>query len=292
MEFLRTRPTPYTPLMDLAFVVVFGLIIGSFLNVVILRLPQGISISVPRSHCPQCKRLIPWYDNIPILSYLILRGHCRRCGKSISLRYPLIEGLTGLVSLLLYFKFGLSVQWGIFLAFSAALIALAFIDLDHRILPDPITLNGIWLGIVVSVVLAQPSQFAYRLLRLTGIELTNTRALAFIGSILGAIVGGGLLWGVAEAYLRLRGIEGMGLGDVKMMAMVGAFLGAPLALLTIMVGSLLGSVLGLLFIRFAGKTREYELPFGTFLAAAGIIAVLYGEDVIRWYIDQMIRPTV
>ena len=278
--------------MDLAVALVFGLIIGSFLNVVILRLPRGESISVPRSHCPQCRRLIPWYDNIPILSYLILRGHCRRCRKTISIRYPLIEGLTALVSLLIYFKFGLSVEWGIFFAFSAALIVLAFIDLDHRILPDTITLNGIWIGMLVSILIAQPSPLASRLLRIAGVELTNVRALAFIGSLIGAVVGGGLLWGVAEAYLRLRGIEGMGFGDVKMMAMVGAFLGAPLALLTIMLGSLIGSVVGLLFIRLAGKTRQYELPFGTFLAAAGIITVLYGQDVVRWYVDRMIRPNL
>jgi leader peptidase (prepilin peptidase) / N-methyltransferase len=278
--------------MDLAVAVVFGLIIGSFLNVVILRLPQGQSISVPRSRCPQCRRLIPWYDNIPILSYVILWGHCRRCRKKISIRYPLIEGLTALVSLLIYFKFGLSVEWGIFLAFSAALIVLAFIDLDHRILPDAITLNGIWIGMLVSILMAQPSPLALQLLRIAGVQLTNTRAVAFIGSLVGAIVGGGLLWGVAEAYLRLRGIEGMGFGDVKMMAMVGAFLGAPLALLTIMIGSLVGSVAGLLFIRFAGKTREYELPFGTFLAAGAIITVLYGQDAVRWYIDRMIRPNL
>jgi leader peptidase (prepilin peptidase) / N-methyltransferase len=184
------------------------------------------------------------------------------------------------------------VEWAIFFAFSAALVALAFIDLDFRILPDPITLNGVWLGILASVFLAEPSPLVPRLLRIAGVELSNPRVLAFVASVMGAIVGGGLLWGVAEAYLRLRGIEGMGFGDVKMMAMVGAFLGAPLALLTIMMGSLLGSVLGLVFIRFSGKTREYELPFGTFLAAAGIVAVLYGDDVIRWYVDHMIRPGV
>jgi leader peptidase (prepilin peptidase)/N-methyltransferase len=191
-----------------------------------------------------------------------------------------------------YFKFGLSVEWGIFLAFSTALIALAFIDLDHRILPDAITLNGIWVGMLSSIYLAQPNALASRLLRLIGIEATNPRIAALIASIVGAIVGGGLLWGVAEAYLRLRGIEGMGFGDVKMMAMVGAFLGAPLALLTIMIGSLLGSVIGLLFISFAGKTREYELPFGTFLAAAGILTVLYGEDLVRWYIEHLVRPAL
>jgi len=276
--------------MEVAFALFFGLVIGSFLNVVIIRLPQGMSISTPRSHCPQCRRFILWYENIPVLSYVFLRGRCRGCGKRISARYPSIEALTGLVSVLVYFKFGLSVEWGIFFAFSAALIVLAFIDLDHRILPDAITLNGIWVGLLSSIYLAQPNALAVGLLRIVGIEGISPRIVALMASIIGALVGGGLLWGVAEAYLRLRGIEGMGFGDVKMMAMVGAFLGAPLALLTIMIGSLLGSVIGLLFIRFAGKTRQYELPFGTFLAAAGILTVLYGEDVIRWYIDHMVRP--
>jgi leader peptidase (prepilin peptidase)/N-methyltransferase len=278
--------------MEVAAALIFGLVIGSFLNVVILRLPQGISISIPRSHCPQCKRLIPWYDNVPILSYVILRGHCRRCGKSISARYPLIEALSGIVSLLLYFKFGLSVEWAIYFAFSAAMIVLAFIDLDHRILPDPITMNGIWLGILANVYLAQPSPLVARLLRSAGLEITNVRVVALVASLIGALVGGGLLWGVAEAYLRLRGIEGMGFGDVKMMAAVGAFLGAPLALITIMIGSLLGSVIGLIFIRFAGKTRQYELPFGTFLAGAAIVSVLYGEDLVRWYVERIVRPGV
>src|SRR6516165_9132575 len=143
--------------MELVFALVFGLVIGSFLNVVILRLPQGISISLPRSHCPQCKQLISWYDNIPVLSYILLRGRCRRCKKKFSARYPFIEAVTGLVSVLLFLKFGLTVPWGIHLAFSSAMIVLAFIDLDHRILPDVITLNGIWLGIVTSVYLAEPS---------------------------------------------------------------------------------------------------------------------------------------
>jgi leader peptidase (prepilin peptidase)/N-methyltransferase len=234
--------------------------------------------------------LIPWYDNIPVASYLILGGRCRHCKKGISARYPFIEALTGIVSVLLYWKFGLSIEWAIFLALAAALIVLAFIDLDHRILPDPITLNGIWIGVLVSIFLAQPSPLVSRIFRMAGFEAVNPRVVALTSSLLGAIVGGGLLWAVAEAYLRFRGVEGMGFGDVKMMAMVGAFLGAPLALLTIMLGSLLGSIVGLVFIRLANKTREYELPFGTFLSFAGIVAVLYGDDLVRWYIDHLIRP--
>jgi leader peptidase (prepilin peptidase)/N-methyltransferase len=276
--------------MELAFALIFGLVIGSFLNVVILRLPHGISIATPRSHCPQCKRLISWYDNIPVLSYIILGGRCRQCKKKFSARYPFIEAVTGAISALLFLKFGLTIPWDIYLAFSSAMIVLAFIDLDHRILPDVITLNGIWLGIVTSVYLAEPSPLVVRLFRMAGLEVTNPRVIALAGSILGAVIGGGFLWCVGEVFLRLRGIEGMGFGDVKMMAMVGAFLGAPLALLTIMLGSLLGSIIGLIFIRMTAKTREYELPFGTFLSFAAIVAVLYGEDLVRWYVEHLIRP--
>jgi leader peptidase (prepilin peptidase)/N-methyltransferase len=276
--------------MELLVALVFGLVIGSFLNVCIARLPQGMSVSKPRSHCPKCKKQIAWYDNVPVLSYLILGGRCRGCGKKISARYPMIEAINGLVSVLLYLKFGLGVEWGVFLAFSSALLVLAFIDLDHRILPDVITLNGIWIGVVASIYLALPSPLVLRLLRATGIEVANPRVVALLASLLGIVVGGGLLWAVAEAYLRLRGVEGMGFGDIKMMAMVGAFLGAPLALLTIMIGSFLGSVIGLIFLRFTGKSREYELPFGTFLSMAGIIAVLYGQDLVRLYVERLIRP--
>jgi leader peptidase (prepilin peptidase)/N-methyltransferase len=276
--------------MEVALALALGLVIGSFLNVVILRLPQGMSVSRPRSHCPQCKQLISWYDNVPVFSYIVLQGRCRRCRKKFSARYPFIEAITGLVSVLLYVKFGLTLHWGIFLAFSCTLIVLAFIDLDHRILPDVITLNGIWLGLLITAYLAEPSPLVFRLFRAVGIDGVNPHLLALTASILGAVIGGGLLWAVAEAYLRFRGIEGMGLGDVKMMAMVGAFLGAPLALLTIMLGSLVGSVIGLIFIKMADKTREYELPFGTFLSFAGIVAVLYGEDLVRWYVEHLIRP--
>ncbi len=275
--------------MEPALALLFGLVVGSFLNVCILRLPQGISISTPRSRCPRCKTLIPWYDNIPVLSYIMLGARCRHCENKISIRYPFIEAMSGVVGVLLYLKFGFGIQWFIYFGFSAAMIVLAFIDMDHRILPDPITLNGIWIGILVSVYLAQPSPFIARLFRLAGIMAPHPRLVAFVASLVGIIVGGGLLSAVAEAYLRLRGIEGMGFGDVKMMAMVGAFLGGPLALLTIMLGSLLGSIIGVVFMQLSGKSREYELPFGTFLGLAGIISVLYGEDLVRLYVERFVR---
>ena len=278
--------------MEVILALLFGLVIGSFLNVCILRLPEEIPIATPRSRCPHCKKLIRWYDNVPLLSYVILGARCRHCKKKISARYPLIEALNAIVSVLLYLKYGLTVEWFIYLAFSGALVVLAFIDLDHRILPDAITLNGIWVGILCSLYLAQPSPLIARVLRMAGVQTTNPRVIALVASLIGVIVGGGLLWGVAEAYLRFRGIEGLGFGDVKMMAMVGAFLGAPLTLLTIMMGSLIGSVIGLAFIQLASKGREYELPFGTFLSLAGIISVLYGNDLIRWYITRMIQPSL
>ena len=278
--------------MELVLALILGLVIGSFLNVCILRIPLEVPITVPRSHCPHCKKLIRWYDNVPVLSYLILGGRCRRCKKKISARYPLIEAVTGLISVLLYLKFGLGVEWAIFFLFSAALLVLAFIDIDHRILPDVITLNGIWLGAIANVYLAEPSPLVSRILRSAGLDVTNPRIIALVGSLLGVVAGGGLLWGVAAAYLRLRGIEGMGFGDVKMMAMVGALLGAPMALLTIMLGSLLGSVVGLTFMRLTGKSRDYELPFGTFLGIAGIVAVLYGEDLVRLYFERIIQPAL
>ena len=279
--------------MELVLALILGLVIGSFLNVCILRIPQEVPITVPRSHCPHCKKLIRWYDNVPVLSYLILGGRCRRCKKKISARYPLIEAVSGLISVLLYLKFGLGVEWVLFFGFSAALLVLAFIDLDHRILPDVITLNGMWLGVLSSVYLAQPiPPIVLGIVRVAGLEVTNPRILALVGSLLGGVAGGGLLWGVGEAFKRLRGIEGMGFGDVKMMAMVGALLGAPMALLTIMLGSLLGSVVGLTFMRLTGKSRDYELPFGTFLGIAGIVAVLYGEDLVRLYFERIIQPAL
>jgi leader peptidase (prepilin peptidase)/N-methyltransferase len=267
-----------------------GLLIGSFLNVCISRLPADESVVRPRSRCPGCRKQIAGYDNIPVISYLLLGGRCRNCKQKISIRYPAIELLSALVSALVYLKFGLGVEWFVYFCFSAALIVLAFIDADHRILPDEITMNGIWIGIVLSLFFTVPSPVVSFLLRFAGMEAATPRVVSLIASVLGALVGGGLLWGVGAIYLRLRGVEGMGFGDVKMMAMVGAFLGAPLALLTIMVGALLGSIIGLAFMRFAGKSRDYELPFGTFLSFAGVFALLYGNEIIQAYVDRFIRP--
>jgi leader peptidase (prepilin peptidase)/N-methyltransferase len=287
---INPAATSYTALMELVLALALGLVIGSFLNVCIVRLPHRMSIALPGSHCPHCKKAIAFYDNIPILSFMILRGRCRHCHARIAARYPAVEAITGLISILLFLKFGLSMEWAVYFAFCSALLVLALIDVDHRILPDAITLNGIWVGFIVSIILGQPSAFVVRILGWIGWDLSNPRVIAAIGSAIGIVVGGGLLWFVGEAFYRIRGIEGLGFGDVKMMAMVGAFLGAPLTLFTIMAGSLIGSFIGLALIRFGGKTREYELPFGTFLGFAGIVAVLYGDKLIGLYVNHVMGP--
>lgn len=269
--------------MGLLFSVLIGLAIGSFLNVCISRMPHSESVVHPRSRCPQCRKQIAGYDNIPVLSYLLLGGRCRHCKKSISVRYPLTEALTGLISALIYFKYGLGLEFAVYLVFSAALIVLAFIDADHRILPDPITLNGVWIGLLLSLVIFIPGPFVARALQYTGFSFPSDRLVSFTASLVGALVGGGILWVVGEAYFRIRGVEGMGFGDVKMMAMVGAFLGTPRTVFTIMAGSLLGSVIGLILMRFGGKDKEYELPFGTFLSLGAIVALLYGDTLIELY---------
>ena len=271
--------------MELLLAVLFGLNIGSFLNICIARMPLDQSVVTPRSRCPKCKRMISWYDNLPLLSYLMLAARCRHCNRAISARYPAVEALTGVLSVLLVLQYGFSVQWFLYLAFCSAIIVLVVIDLDHRILPDVITLNGMWIGVVVSLYLALPSPFVLRLYRLLGVEVTQDRLVALTASFVGLAFGGGLLWFVREAFFRIRGIEGMGFGDVKMMAMVGAFLGLPLTLLTILLGSVLGSTIGLAIIGLFGKSRNYELPFGTFLGMGAVIAVLYGNDLISLYLD-------
>jgi leader peptidase (prepilin peptidase) / N-methyltransferase len=271
--------------MVLLFTVLIGLAIGSFLNVCISRIPLEQSVVSPRSRCPQYKKPIGSFDNIPVLSYIILGGRCRNCKKKISIRYPLIEALTATVSALIYLKFDIGFEWAVYFLFCAALIALAFIDADHRILPDVITLNGLWIGIAISFFLWLPGPLIARLLQGVGVTAHGPRLVSIVSSVIGAAIGGGLLWGVREAYFRVRGVEGMGFGDVKMMAMVGAFVGTALTLFTILVGSVLGSVIGIVVMRFAGKDRDYELPFGTFLSLGAILAVLYGNELIRLYLN-------
>jgi leader peptidase (prepilin peptidase) / N-methyltransferase len=249
---------------------IFGLVIGSFLNVCIHRWPNDESvINPPRSRCPKCGEQIAWYDNIPILSYVLLRARCRHCGEGIAPRYLLVEALTGslfFVTVLWYGPTLLSVK---LCAFCAIIIGLTFSDIEERILPDELTLGGAALGIAFSLLVPLENGLAALLLPVTW----PRAAVSLVESVGAAVVSAGLLWIVGFVYFRVRGREGLGLGDVKMMAMIGAFLGLDGALLTVMLGSLVGSILGLLYILLTKKdAASYELPFGSFLGV-GALAV-------------------
>jgi leader peptidase (prepilin peptidase)/N-methyltransferase len=243
---------------------IYGLVIGSFLNVLIHRLPRGESIIKPGSHCPNCGAPIPFYDNIPLLSYLILGGRCRNCKSIIPYQYPLVEGLSGAFFVVFYLKSGLSLLFFTEIVFSALIIVLIFTDLNHQLLPDVITIPGIAAGILFSI----------------GGQLTNIR-----DSLIGAALGAGVVFAIREVYFRLRRVEGMGLGDVKLMAMVGAFLGWEKAILTLILGSFLGTVVGIILIVKEKKDLSLPLPFGSFLSIASLFSLFHGERVISFYLS-------
>jgi len=243
--------------------IIFGALIGSFLNVCIIRLPRAESIITPGSHCPHCKKPIKFYDNIPLISYILLKGKCRHCNGPISIQYPLIEGITALGSLSLFMKFGPSLNFFIYFAFVAALIVITVIDLYHQIIPDVISLPGIGAGLLASLVLPQ---------------------FTFFDSLIGALLGGGSLFLVATLYQWLFKREGMGGGDVKLLAMIGAFLGWKAVILTILLGSLVGSITGIIIMVLKGKDFKYAIPFGPFLSLGAVIALFYEAEIINWYL--------
>jgi leader peptidase (prepilin peptidase) / N-methyltransferase len=261
----------------------FGLLIGSFLNVCILRIPADKSIVLPASSCTKCGKPIAAYDNIPVLSWLFLGGKCRHCKTPISAMYPAVELLTGLLFLGCYWVFGPTVDALKWAVFAALLVVLTITDLRERILPDEVNFFGLGAGLLFS--------FFTKSLDGTALWLANRwfefpppqAALSFADAVLGALAGSGLLWIVAEGYFRLRGREGMGLGDVKMMAAVGAFLGLKRTMMTVLVGSLLGSVIGIFLMAVTKKGRDYELPFGTFLGAGALLVVFFGTPALHWY---------
>jgi len=265
------------------FVFCFGLVIGSFLNVCILRIPAQKSIVLPSSACPKCGAKIRPYDNIPVLSWLLLRGKCRDCKTPISPMYPLVEFLTGFLFWGCYRAFGLSAEALKWAAFSAIVIVLVFTDLRERILPDVVNFTGFAIGVAFSLAIkpddGTTGWIASRVLHFPA----PARLVSLADALLGAAIGAGLLWAVSELYFRLRGREGMGMGDVKMMLMAGAFLGAKRTLLTIFAGSLLGSVLGIAFILSRRKDSNYELPFGAFLGMAALLVAFFGTPVVNWY---------
>jgi leader peptidase (prepilin peptidase)/N-methyltransferase len=261
----------------------FGLLAGSFLNVCIHRWPRGRSVVKPRSHCVRCRKTIAWYDNIPLVSYAVLRGRCRHCGKRISGRYPLVELVTGL--LFFYFVFTLGPTAGAIkmCVFTAILVALVFCDLEKRILPDELTVGGALVGLVFALFVPMSDMSAMGILWILGLDLTG-RAQWLAQSVLGALLPALVLWGGGWLYYKVRHREGLGFGDVKLVAMVGSFLGLSGALLTLIIGSICGSILGYGYIKATGKdAATYELPFGTFLGAAALAAAIVGPRILGWY---------
>jgi leader peptidase (prepilin peptidase)/N-methyltransferase len=265
---------------------VFGLIIGSFLNVVIARVPDRENIVFPGSHCPSCGAPIKPYDNIPVLSYLLLRGRCRSCNKGISPVYPLVELLVACLYLLFFLMDGFTLRLLADLIFASFIVPLTFIDLRHQLLPDPLTLPG--LAVAALLRLMAPDAFMLNRTRsIFGLWQTPDWAVSLVGSALGAAVGAGILWVVMEVYLRIRHHEGMGPGDVKMMLMVGAFLGWERAMITIFLASLGGSVIGLAMMSVKKASLKTALPFGVFLGPASLVTLAVGEKFLRWYITLL-----
>ncbi len=249
---------------------VLGAAVGSFLNVVIHRLPAGESVVAPRSRCPSCRRAIAWYDNLPVVSWLVLRGRCRACRAPISARYPIVEALTALVAVALALRHGPTLAFLGSFYFACALLALTYIDLDHQILPDRITLPGIVVGLALAA-LAPGSE----------------RWVALQSSLVGVAAGGGILWLVAWSYHALTGREGMGGGDVKLLAMIGAFLGWKGVLLTLLLASLLGSAIGVAIMIRQRADAKLAIPFGPFLALGALVTLFWGDRIVAWYIDSL-----
>ena len=248
------------------FIFLMGLCIGSFLNVCIYRLPESKSIVHPRSMCPNCDTLIPFYDNIPLFSYLWLKGQCRRCKVKISMRYPMVELLGGLVALGTYLRFGLTIETLIYYVFIAALLVVTFIDLDHRIIPDVITLPGIPICFAASFALP---------------------AITYKDALLGILVGGGSLFLVAWVYTLLTKKEGMGGGDIKLLAMMGAIVGWQGVLFTIFVASLVGTLAGFAVMLQSRKGMKLAVPFGPFLSIGSITYIFFGTELVTWYLNLL-----
>jgi leader peptidase (prepilin peptidase)/N-methyltransferase len=248
-----------TLFMEILFAVL-GAAIGSFLNVLIHRLPEESSIVSPASRCPRCGKAIRLYDNIPVISYILLRGRCRDCGEKIAFRYPLVELITAVFSLLLFWKYGLAFQWLVSFAFICALIVITFIDLDHQIIPDVISLPGIPIFFLAAVFVMK---------------------LRFLDAFLGFLIGGGCLYVIAFVYELLTKREGMGGGDIKLLAMIGAFLGWQSLLFVLLFSSLLGAVVGIAVMLAKGQDMKYAVPFGPFLSAAAAAYIFFGDSVMR-----------
>ncbi len=294
-------------------ILVLGLAFGSFLNVCIYRLPLDLSVVTPRSACPHCKRLIAFYDNLPVASWLFLRGRCRHCKARISARYLFVEVLTAALFLGCYAYFGLTLITLKYCVFGFLLLGLILTDAETKLLPDKLTLPGLGLGLLFSLLVPVhdlASQFLPAFLNLPLSADLAARLLSFLDSLAGAVLGASFIYGAGAVYLRWRGAEGMGFGDVKLMAMVGAFLGIKLTILTIFTASLAGSLFGFTTVlvvwikrthRFTRRLanlqaarrrgwqsaemvyRHYQMPFGVFLGSMALLALFVGNQFLSWY---------
>jgi leader peptidase (prepilin peptidase)/N-methyltransferase len=276
------------------FAFLFGAAIGSFLNVVIHRVPNEESIVFPNSACPKCGNAIKAYDNIPILSWLILAGKCRNCRAPISARYPAVELLTALLFIAVYWQIGFDAFLPVALVFVSTMVALIFIDAEHMILPNVITYPLLGFALLVRVIF--PSFFGGEYISdlnvwpMSQFGGLNLIVQSVFGALLGALIGGGFLWLVGEVWKRLRGVDAMGLGDVKMMAGVGALLGWRLTLLSTFLGAFSGALIGVVLIaRQKERDLQTQVPFGIFLGIGSVIALIFGDRLIAWYLSTFVQ---
>ena len=249
--------------IEISIILILGLIIGSFSNVCIYRIPKNESIVFPASHCPNCHTPIKAIDNVPILSFLLLKGKCRKCGEKISIRYPVVEFLTGAIYLLIFLIYGRSYQTLIYALLSSALIIISFIDLDVQIIPDEISLPGIVIGLALSFIVPY---------------------ISYLNSLLGIIAGGGIIFLIALAGLAIFKKEAMGGGDVKLSAMIGAFIGWKYIIVSLFVGFFIGAIAGILLILLKIRNRDDLVPFGPFIVLGSFITLLWGENILSWYL--------
>ncbi len=249
--------------IEIILIFILGLIVGSFSNVCIYRIPRNESIIYPASHCPKCRTKIKPIDNIPLLSYILLKGGCRNCKSKISIQYPVVEFLTGLIYLIIYLIYGVSIQSLIYIILSSALIIITFIDLNEQIVPDVISLPGIVIGFILSFFIPY---------------------ISFIDSALGVVAGGGIILIIGLAGSVIFKKEAMGGGDVKLAAMIGAFLGWRYVIISLFLGFFLGALAGIILILSKIKSREDVVPFGPFIVLGSLITLLWGEKIITWYI--------
>jgi len=250
--------------MILLFVFLIGAIVGSFLNVCIYRLPRHESILFPASHCPNCGKPIKFYDNIPLLSYVVLRGKCRHCKQNISARYPIIETISGLLAIAIVIKYGLTLHSLLLLLLVFSLIIITFIDLDFQIIPDIVSIPGTIAGIGASFFIP---------------------TVSWTDSILGILAGGGFLFIIAVTYKWLTNRDGMGGGDIKLLAMAGAWFGWKAIPFILLISSFIGALIGSISLLLAKKSLRYKIPFGPFISIAAIIYIFFGPEIINWYIN-------